>query len=59
MTNTHKASLIRMFLFASVLAGALITKTEPSMTQFIAIVVLFEWCVFTCPWIKEEKKDVE
>lgn len=59
MTNTHKASLIRMFLFALTWACALITKTEPSMTEFIAITVMFEWCVLTCPWIKVKKKDVE
>jgi hypothetical protein len=59
MTNTHKASLLRMFLFALVWAWTKITKTEPPMTEFILITVMFEWCVLTCPWIKEKKKDVE
>lgn len=59
MTNTHKASLLRMFLFALVWAWGKITKTEPPMTEFILITVMFEWCVLVCPLIKEKKKDGE
>lgn len=58
MTNTHKASLIRMSLQAILCVAMRVSKTEPSLPEFISIMVVIEWCVLTCPWIKEKEKDV-